>query len=115
VRNTHSGLKAIEPRHHEVAKVLGLGWAAKLFRIEFPMAAIHILGGIKTAAIVNVGMATLAAFIGAGGYGALIVTGLALNDNHIILQGALPAAGMAIVVHFFFEVVDHWLRPKGLR
>lgn len=115
VRNTYSGIFAIDPRHHEVARALGLNGYQKLLRIEFPLASIHILGGIKTATIINVGMATLAAFIGAGGYGALIVTGLALNNTTIILQGALPAAGLAIAVHFLFEIFDRWVTPTGLK
>lgn len=115
VRGTYSGIKAIEPRHLEVARVLGLTPWQRLLRIEAPLASLHILSGIKTAAIINVGMATLAAFIGAGGYGALIVTGLSLNDNTIILQGALPAAAMALAVHFVFELLDRILLPKGLR
>lgn len=115
VRNTYSGLMAIERRHIEVARVLGLNGWQRLFRIEVPLASLHIFSGIKTAAIINVGMATLAAFIGAGGYGALIVTGLSLNNNTIILQGALPAAGMAIVLHFLLEFLDRKIIPRGLK
>lgn len=115
VRNTYSGLTAIERRHIEVARVLGLGGWQRLLRIEIPLASVHIFSGIKTAAIINVGMATLAAFIGAGGYGALIVTGLSLNNNTIILQGALPAAGMAIVLHFLLEFLDRKIIPRGLK
>jgi len=69
VRGTHSGITAIDAKHHEVARVLGLSFFQKLFRIELPIASIHILSGVKTAAVMSVGMATLAAFIGAGGYG----------------------------------------------
>ncbi len=114
VRGTYSGLISIDRRHHELCRVLGLKFFQKLVRIELPLASVHVLSGIKTAAVMTVGMATLAAFIGAGGYGALIVTGLALNDNHIILQGALPAAIMAIVIHYLFEIVDRFLVPEGI-
>ncbi len=115
VRNTYSGFQSIEPRYHEICSVLGLPPSQKLFRIELPLASISILGGIKTSAVISVGMATLAAFIGAGGYGAMIVTGLALNNNNIILEGALPAALMAVAVHFLFELTDYFLVPKGLK
>jgi osmoprotectant transport system permease protein len=115
VRSTYSGLVGIEVQYREVAKVLGLSRLQRLIRIEIPLASTHIMGGIQTAAVMNVGVATLAAFIGAGGYGALIVTGLALNDNAIILKGALPAAVMAVVVHFAFEIIERILTPKGLR
>src|SRR5690606_22516317 len=76
VRSTHGGLISIEPHYIEVARVLGLSSWQRLFRIELPLAMIQILSGVKTAAIIAVGLATLAAFIGAGGYGAMIVTGL---------------------------------------
>ncbi|MEQ8952645.1 MAG: ABC transporter permease, partial [Gammaproteobacteria bacterium] len=68
-----------------------------------------VLSGIKTAAIISIGTATLAAFIGAGGLGAPIVTGLALNDTSLILQGAIPAAGLAIVTEILFEVLERAL------
>jgi osmoprotectant transport system permease protein len=114
VRSTYSGIVSIENKYLEMAEILGLGTWQKLFRIELPLASIHILSGIQTAAVISVGLATLAAFIGAGGYGSMIVTGLALNDNSIILQGALPAALMAIVVHFLFELIERSVIPKGL-
>jgi osmoprotectant transport system permease protein len=84
-------------------------------RIELPLASLHILSGIKTSAIWTVGTATLAAFIGGGGYGDLIVRGLALDDTTLILAGAVPAALMALVFHGLFELLDRRLIPKGLR
>ena len=115
VRTTYSGIIGIEPGYIEVAKVLGLNSWQRLFRVQLPLASLHILNGVQTAAVINVGLATLADFIGAGGYGSLSVTGLALNDNAIILKGALPAALMAIVVHFLFEQLEKVVLPKGLR
>lgn len=115
VRTTYSGILSIEPHYQEVARVIGLNRWQKLARIELPLASMHIMGGIQTAAVMNVGMATLAAFIGAGGYGSLIVTGLALNDNNIILKGALPAAVMAVLIHFVFEIIEKLLTPRGLK
>ena len=79
------------------------------------MASRSILAGIQTAAVINVGTATIAAFIGAGGYGERIVTGLALNDNTLLLAGAIPAAALALLVQGVFELADRWLVPAGLR
>ncbi len=115
VRNTYLGFSAIDSRLIESARTLGLSQWNRLVRVEFPLASASILSGIKLSAVINVGTATLAAFIGAGGYGAIIVTGLALNDTNLILQGAVPSALLALLVHGLFEVADHWLIPKGLK
>ena len=77
--------------------------------------SVHVLAGVKTAAIWTVGTATLAAFIGGGGYGTLIVRGLALDDATTILAGAIPAALMALLFHGLFELIDRLLVPRGLR
>jgi osmoprotectant transport system permease protein len=115
VRNTYSGLIDISPHLRESAVALGLPAATRLRHIELPLASRSILSGIKTAAIINVGTATIAAFIGAGGYGERIVTGLALNDNAALLAGAVPAAALALLMHGLFELLDRWLIPAGLR
>ena len=115
VRNTHSGLADIPPALEESAQALGLSPGARLRLIELPLAARSILSGIKTSAVINVGTATIAAFIGAGGYGERITTGLALNDNAMLLAGAIPAAALALLVHALFEVLDRRLIPTGLR
>jgi osmoprotectant transport system permease protein len=86
----------------------------RLRRIELPLAAPTIFAGIKTAAVINIGTATLAAFIGAGGLGEPIVTGLALNDTAQILEGAIPAAILALGVEFGFERLEKILIPKHL-
>jgi osmoprotectant transport system permease protein len=99
----------------ESADVLGLSKWDRLRLVEFPLASPAILAGIKLSAVINVGTATLAAFIGAGGYGAIIVTGLALNDTNLILQGAIPSAILALLVHGIFEILDRKLIPEGLR
>ena len=114
-RNTYAGLIAIDRTLLEIAGVLRLAPLRRLLRIELPLAAIPIMAGIKTAAITTVGTATLAAFIGGGGYGALIVRGLALDDTATILAGAGPAAAMALVFHALFELLDRVLVPRGLR
>jgi len=115
VRNTHSGLHDISPQLHESARALGLPATARLRMIELPLAARSILAGVKTSAVINVGTATIAAFIGAGGYGERIVTGLALNDNGVLLAGAVPAAVLALLVQVLFDGLDRWLISPGLR
>ena len=115
VRNTHSGIVDIAPGLRESAQALGIPPAARLRLVELPLAARSILAGIKTSAVINVGTATIAAFIGAGGYGERIVTGLALNDNQMLLAGAIPAAALALLVHWSFELFDRRLIPAGVR
>ncbi len=115
VRNTHAGLTQISPPLRESAEVLGLPPAAKLKLIELPLAMGTILAGIKTSAVINVGTATIAAFIGAGGYGERIAAGLALNDNGLLLAGAIPAAVLALLVQWSFDWLDRLLISPGLR
>ncbi len=115
VRNTHAGLSGIAPDLRESAAALGLPRAVRLWRVELPLALRTILAGIKTAAVINVGTATLGALIGAGGYGQPILTGIRLNDIGLILQGAVPAAVMALLVQAVFEVAERLMTPRGLR
>jgi len=114
VRNTESGLSDIAPALRESAQALGLPAMARLRLVELPLAARSIVAGIKTSAVINVGTATIAAFIGAGGYGERIVTGLALNDNAMLLAGAAPAAALALLLHALFEGLDRAVIPRGL-
>ena len=115
VRNTASGLQDIPRPLRESAEALGLEGRARLFKIYIPLASRSILAGIKTSAIINVGTATLAALIGAGGLGEPIISGLNLNDRATILEGAIPAAILAILVQAAFSLLDRLLIPKGLR
>ena len=115
VRNTHAGLVGIAPELIESAAALGLPPRVRLRRIELPLAMRSILAGIKTAAVINVGTATLAALIGAGGYGQPILTGIRLDSIPLILEGAIPAAVLALLVQGLFELVEKWLTPRGLR
>jgi len=114
-RNTYAGLMAIDRTLLEIAWVLRLGALRRLLRIELPLSALAIMAGIKTAVVTTVGTATLAAFIGGGGYGTLIVRGLALDDTATILAGAAPAALMALGFHALFELLDRVVVPRGLR
>jgi len=115
VRNTATGLQDIPRALRESAIALGLSPAARLWQIHLPMASRSILAGIKTSAVINVGTATLAALIGAGGLGEPILSGLNLNDHATILQGAIPAAVLALLVQSLFDLLDRVLIPKGLR
>ena len=115
VRGAYTGLITLDRQLLEIAGVLGLSAWQRLVKIELPLASVAIMGGIKTSAVVTVGTATLAAFIGGGGYGDLIVRGLALNDVGTILAGAIPAALMALVIHAAFELLDRLVIPRALR
>jgi len=115
VRNTHAGLTGIPPALLESADALGLPRGARLRRVELPLAAPTILAGIKTAAVINVGGATLGALVGAGGYGQPILTGIRLDDTALILEGAVPAALLAVGAQWLFERAEGYLLPAGLR
>jgi osmoprotectant transport system permease protein len=115
VRNTSTGLTDIPLSIRESAAALGLSAWARLGLIELPMASRSILAGIKTAAVINVGFATLGGLIGAGGYGQAIMSGLDKNDYRLILEGAIPAVVMAMIVQGLFELAERWLVPRGLR
>ncbi|MBT5047655.1 MAG: ABC transporter permease, partial [Rhodospirillaceae bacterium] len=115
VRNTHSGLTTIPASLRESAMALGMETPARLRLVELPLAAPAILAGIKTAAVINVGTATLGALIGAGGYGQPILTGIRLDDTGLILEGAVPAALLALLVQGGFELAERRFVPAGMR
>ncbi len=115
VRNTFTGIHDIPNELRESARAIGLPPLARLRIVEMPMSARAILAGIKTSAVINVGTATLGALIGAGGFGQPILTGIRLDDMGLILQGAVPAAVLALLVQGFFDLSERFLVPKGLR
>lgn len=115
VRNTQAGLAGIPLELRETAAAIGLSPRTRLWRIELPLALRMILAGIKTAAVINVGTATLGALIGAGGYGQPILAGIRLDDIDLILEGAVPAALLALLVQGMFELIERVLTPRGLR
>jgi osmoprotectant transport system permease protein len=115
VRNTAAGLSGIAPEIRDSAEALGLPRLARLRLIELPIASPSILAGIQTAAVIDVGTATLGALIGAGGYGQPILTGIRLADLGLILEGAVPAAVLAVVAQAFFELLGRAFVPRGLR
>lgn len=115
VRNTYTGIRDIPNHMHESAIALGLPSFARLRLIELPLASSAILAGIKTSAVINVGTATLGALIGAGGYGQPILTGIRLDDVGLILEGAIPAAALALLVQGGFDLAERFIVPRGLR
>jgi osmoprotectant transport system permease protein len=115
VRNTATGLRDIPAQIRDAAEVLGLKPRTRLLRIFLPLASPSILAGIKTSAVITIGSATLAALIGAGGLGEPIISGLNLNDNTTILEGAIPAALLAIAAQGLFSILDRFIIPRGLR
>ena len=114
MRNTYTGVRDADPAAVASARALGMTDAQILRDVRLPLAAPIIMAGIRTAAVVDVGTATLAAFIGAGGLGEPIVAGLALSDTRMILSGAIPAALLALVVDALLAGVERLTRPGGL-
>jgi osmoprotectant transport system permease protein len=115
VRNTVTALTTVDPTLARVALGMGLSERQRLRYLYLPLALPGMLAGIRTAAVICIGTATLAAFIGAGGLGDPIVTGLALNDVGLILQGAIPAASLAVLTELAFEGVERLALPGHLR
>ncbi len=115
VRNTITGLQAIPLPLQESAEALGLSPPARLWRISLPLASRSILDGVKTSTILCIGFATLGALIGAGGYGQSILTGIRLDKLGLILEGAVPAALMAVLAQGLFEGIERLVVPRGLR
>lgn len=115
VRNTAAGLSGIAPEIRDSAEALGLTRLARLRLIELPLASPSILAGVQTAAVIDVGTATLGALIGAGGYGQPILTGIRLADLGLILEGAVPAAALALLAQALFELLGRAVVPRGLR
>jgi osmoprotectant transport system permease protein len=115
VRNTHAGLTGIPEELREAAEALGLSPLARLLRIDLPLASPSILAGIQTSAVICVGTATLGALVGAGGFGQPILTGIRLDNVGLLLEGAIPAALLALVVQGAFELLGRVVVPRGLR
>jgi len=114
VRNTFTGIKEVDADLLEAARGIGLKDRQVLLKVELPLATRTIMAGIRTSTVISIGVATLAAFIGAGGLGDPIVTGLQLNDINLILSGAVPAALLALVVDFLLGRAERALVPKGI-
>jgi osmoprotectant transport system permease protein len=111
VRNTYTGVRDADPSAVAAARALGMTDGQVLRQVRLPLAAPVIMAGVRTAAVIDVGTATLAAFIGAGGLGEPIVAGLALSDTRMILSGAIPAALLAIAVDAGLAIVERSIQP----
>lgn len=114
LRNGYTGIRDADPRAVEAAIALGMTGSQVLWSVRLPLAAPVIMAGVRTAAVLTVGTATLAAFVGAGGLGEPIVSGLQKADPHVILSGALPAAALALVVDAVLAAAERLVRPRGL-
>ncbi len=114
LRNTYTGVRDADPDAVEAATAMGMTDGQILRQIRLPLAAPVIMAGVRTAGVITVGTATLAAFIGAGGLGEPIVTGLQLADTTLILSGALPAAALAIAVDTLLGRLERLVRPPGV-
>jgi osmoprotectant transport system permease protein len=111
-RNTATGLQGVAGGLREAGTALGLTPGDRWRAIDLPLAAPTIMAGIKTAAVITVGTATIAAFVGAGGLGDRIVSGLALNDHAMLLAGAVPAAALALAMQGLFALLERWVTPR---
>lgn len=110
LRNTYAGIRGIDPAIVEVARALGLtGWQ-RLFKVELPLSASFIFAGLRTATVTCVGIATIAAAVGAGGLGELIFRGVASVDNRLVLAGAVPAALLALAADAALGWCERWFR-----
>lgn len=106
LRNTHAGVLSVDPAVVEAATGVGMTDNQRLFWVELPLALPVVLAGVRIATIVSIGLATIAAAIGAGGLGVLIYRGIATVDNRLILAGAIPAAALALAVDLLFSAIE---------
>lgn len=115
VRNTYAGICSVDPKVKEAAQGMGMSRWQVTSRVELPLARPVIIAGVRTSTVVNVGTAAVAGMIGGVGLGSLITTGLAVNVTEMVLQGAAPAAALAIVLDAVLGEVERWTTPRGLR
>ena len=112
IRNTYAGIRGVDPAVIETGRGMGLTESQLLFQVELPLAVSVILSGVRIAVVISVGLATIAAAIGAGGLGEFIFRGLAMVDNGVILAGAIPAAILALLADFGVGWLERQLRPR---
>jgi len=112
IRNTYDGIRGVDAAVVEAGRGMGLTESQLLFKVELPLALSVILSGVRIAAVICVGLATIAAAIGAGGLGEFIFRGLAMVDNRVILAGAIPAAVLALLADFGIGWIEKRLRPR---
>jgi len=112
IRNTYTGIRGVDPAVLEAGRGMGLTESQLLLRVELPLAVSVILSGVRTAVVISVGLATIAAAIGAGGLGEFIFRGLAMVDNRVILAGAVPAALLALLADVGVGWLERRLQPR---
>lgn len=115
IRNTYAGIKGVDPAVVEAGRGMGLTDWQLLFQVELPLALGVIIAGVRVATVISVGLATIAAAIGAGGLGEYIFRGLAMVDNSVILAGAIPAAVMALTADVGLGWLERKLSPPSSR
>ncbi|NLJ74265.1 MAG: ABC transporter permease [Firmicutes bacterium] len=115
LRNTYLGIRSVDDSIKEAATGMGMTYFQRLYMVELPIALSVIVGGIRTAAIIIIGTATLAAMVGGGGLGDFIITGLGMVRDELILLGAIPAALLALLADFLLGKLEYILTPRGLR
>ena len=113
LRNTYAGIRGIDPAISEVAQAMGLTNLQRLFKVELPLAASFIFAGLRTATVTCIGIATIAAAVGAGGLGEFIFRGVASVDNRLVLAGAIPAALLALAADGALGLLERWFRVPG--
>jgi osmoprotectant transport system permease protein len=113
LRNTYAGIRTIDPTLLEVAQALGLTDSQRLFKVELPLAASFIFAGLRTATVTCIGIATIAAAVGAGGLGELIFRGVASVDNRLVLAGAIPAALLALAADAALGLLERVFKVKA--
>jgi osmoprotectant transport system permease protein len=113
LRNTYAGIRGIDPSIIEVARALGLTDTQRLLKVELPLAASFILAGLRTATVTCIGIATIAAAVGAGGLGELIFRGVASVDNRLVLAGAVPAALLALAADALLGLLERRFRVRA--
>lgn len=115
IRNTYTGIKDVDAATIEAARGMGMTDMQILIKVQLPLALSVIMAGIRTSTVINVGTATLAAFIGGGGLGDFIFLGISRNIDALILLGAVPAAILALILDFLLGVTEKWTTPRGLK
>jgi osmoprotectant transport system permease protein len=114
IRNTHTGIVGVDPAIREAGRGMGMTDWQLLIHVELPLAMGVIMAGLRVATVISVGVATIAAAIGAGGLGTYIFRGVSMVDNQLILAGAIPAAILALLADFLLGLAERCLSPKGL-
>ncbi|HEX4004154.1 MAG TPA: ABC transporter permease [Candidatus Acidoferrales bacterium] len=111
IRNTAAGIISVDPAVREAARGMGMTERQILFKVELPLSLSTVLAGVRVATVLTIGIATIAAAVGAGGLGEYIFRGLAMVNNSLILAGAIPAALLALAADFLLSILERWLRP----